>query len=337
MSDINKLAIDVQNELNKLWFNRFPVQPKDKSLIPLTSDNKEKIIKFFVDRFQFVSDLRPKITSFRDETQKDMILMQLLDVTQIKLYKDAEKSGYLKEIEIEIEYLKSKEKEEIVTHDDVTHDDVTHDDVNKEILKLNQKMINKFGEPPETREIIPSLKWLLDVWLFYNDNKPQIKGFDDGLNINISMYVSQRIQHISESINIIYNLSGKEFYEILEKYTKTNEVPNMNRNSDEVICEKSEQLKKDKLLKKFDEIGQQIKENPSMKDDFMNALMNKHKEVNPTKKHCFICGDNEDEIKLIEIPNNKYENKNLCIDCMKLQKKQGTIFSKVKNDKAYIM
>ena len=65
--------------------------------------------------------------------------------------------------------------------------------------------------------------------------------------------------------------------------------------------------------------------------------MEEHKKRSNGKNHCMICGDTEDMLKLIIIPNSKYDNKYLCLDCISNQKQQGCKFSKIKNGKSYIM
>jgi hypothetical protein len=82
------------------------------------------------------------------------------------------------------------------------------DSINKEILKLSKLMVEKFGEPQEG---LPTLKNLLDMYIFYNECKGNysIKNFDDEININMSFYIDERINHIMNSGYALYNIQNK--------------------------------------------------------------------------------------------------------------------------------
>jgi exonuclease III len=100
----------------------------------------------------------------------------------------------------------------------------------------------------------------------------------------------------------------------------------MKENSDEI-----------KLIEMSRNMENEFQNNPSLRNEFQNFMTQKNKENNGNEKHCVICGDNENIVKLIEIPNHEHENKNLCQECYSNQKKMGTKFSNIKNGKSYIM
>jgi len=208
------------------------------------------------------------------------------------------------------------------------------DKLNNWIVKLNNDMVLKFGEPPKERGIMPSLKQLFDSYLFYNENKPEIKDFEDIITINMSMYIGERMQHIVESADIVYAIEPKNFFELLKKYIETSiveDIPKLTKN------EMDKRIQKKEIEKITNDINN-INNNPKSKQTIRNLITNKHNEHNKGKEYCLICGDNNEETSLIMIVNSNESNKNLCIDCMNHQKSVfGVKFSKIKNNKSYMM
>lgn len=213
----------------------------------------------------------------------------------------------------------------------------TDDDFTKlfsnEIEKLNNKMIEKFGEPPKIRGILPDIKRIFDVWIFYQNNRPVIKDNTDRLNMNLFKFIEDAQQHIIEQAYVIYNIDHYKFMEYLFDYMKNNKIPELSKNDVNNMRKREEELQ----LKNVHIMKQMFERDPSAQERFRDYVMSENKKRSNGKKHCAICGDTEDELKLIFITNSDYDNKYLCVDCFNIQKDQGANFSKVKNGKSHIM
>lgn len=98
-----------------------------------------------------------------------------------------------------------------------------------------------------------------------------------------------------------------------------------------------ERAKELELIELTKNMESEFEKNPSLRTEFQKFMTQKNKEMNGNNKHCFICGDSENIVNLIEIPNHNHENKNICDECYSNQKNMGTKFSKIKNGKSYIM
>lgn len=205
-----------------------------------------------------------------------------------------------------------------------------------QILNLYNKMVDKFGEPPE-HGIFPSFQNILDMWLFYKDNSPQIEGFHDHIGIKMSEHIEEKKTNLTEMAFVGYNVNENDFIDMLLKRVSGNDIPRMEKNSHETMNERMEQIKMKKIVAIMDDINEQFLKDPETKEDFKKYITEKHMEKNNGKPHCVICGDNEDEIRLIKIVNHNHSNKNLCQDCMLCQIKQGMKFSKIKNGKSKII
>ena len=103
---------------------------------------------------------------------------------------------------------------------------------NNEIEKLNNKMIEKLGEPPKIRGIYPDIKKIFDVWLFYKDNHPEIKDFTVRLNMNLAMFMGDAQQHVTDQAYVIYNIDYKQFFEYLSDYVENNKIPELSKNDE---------------------------------------------------------------------------------------------------------
>lgn len=205
---------------------------------------------------------------------------------------------------------------------------------NNEIEKLNNKMIEKFGEPPKIRGVYPDIKRIFDVWIFYKNNYPEIKDFTDHLNMNLAMFVGKAQQHIKDQAYVIYNIDHEHFFEYLLNYVENNKIPELSKNDEKKMEERIAELK---LKKMHSEMEQMFERDPSNREDFREYMMSENKKRSNGKNHCVICGDTEDKIKLIIISNLDYDNKHLCADCFNNQKRQGSKFSKIKNGESYMM
>jgi hypothetical protein len=216
----------------------------------------------------------------------------------------------------------------------MTKTSTSTDDINREILKLNKLMIKKLGEPPKERGVAPPLKFLLDAWIFYKDNEPDIKDFNDKLNMNMAMYIGERKKHVEKSANAIYNISEKKFYDILTDYIDTQNVPHIEQNSQKDIEKRSQIID---FVETQKELENHLNENLDEQHNFKKYVENENKIRSGGKNHCFMCGDTEDIIKLVEVINSETSNKNLCVECMECQKDMGTKFSKIKDGKVKII
>lgn len=214
------------------------------------------------------------------------------------------------------------------------HDNDLTRQFNEEIEKLNTKMIEKFGEPPKIRGIYPDIQRIFDVWLFYRDNQPEIEDFTDHLNMNIRMFMGEKMEKIMEQAYVIYNIDDKKFIKYLLDYLDNNKIPELSKNDEEKMEERIQELELKKMHSKMEQMFEQ---DPSKREDFKEYMMSEHKKRSNGKNHCVICGDTEDMIYLIVIPNSAYDNKHLCMECFNNQKQQGTKFSKIKKGKSYIM
>lgn len=212
--------------------------------------------------------------------------------------------------------------------------------LNEEIATMNKYIKERLIDHSEQREgSYPTIKWLMDLYLCFKDYKPEYKDFTYPLKITMITFIGERMEYILESASAVYNLSENQFHEYVNKYIEKNEIPDIKQNSEDIIKKRTQIIENIKLTKKQQESSSSSSSNHNTmtQEQIREFLIKEYKKSNPNKKHCFICGDNEDEIKLIEIPNNEYENKNMCIDCMEIQKKKGAKFSKIKDNKCFFM
>ena len=156
------------------------------------------------------------------------------------------------------------------------------------------------------------------MYIFYNDSKQNytIENFNDEININMTFYIEDKIKHLINSAHVIYNIQEGAFINILMDYLENNFVPEVKKNP-------SSKMKEIDLIKMTQNMTNEFDNDPSLINEFQNFITQKNKELNGDKKHCVICGDNENIVKLIEIPNNPHENKFLCDECYSNQKKDG--------------
>jgi hypothetical protein len=84
-------------------------------------------------------------------------------------------------------------------------------------------------------------------------------------------------------------------------------------------------------------VKQSFDNNPIQRQKFRERLLIRNKIRSKGKSYCTVCGDTEEEIQLILIPNAPNENKHLCIECFNCQKKIGAKFTDIKNNISYLI
>jgi len=97
--------------------------------------------------------------------------------------------------------------------------------LNEQIVALRNKMIKKFGFPPETKGMNPTKEQLFDFYVFYNENKSQIKNTNSNVNneVNIQflLYIDERIKHTTDAAKYHFGLNFKRFHKELRQYLNT--------------------------------------------------------------------------------------------------------------------
>lgn len=214
--------------------------------------------------------------------------------------------------------------------------DTDKNNLENQLFKLYNKMVDRFGEPPE-HGTFPSLQDILDMWLFYKDNSPQIEGFHDDIGMKMSMHIEERKAHLVETAFVVYNVNEHDFGDMLLKHVNENKIPNIEKNSQETMNKRIEQIEMRKMTIMTENMNEKLSKDPSARENFRKFITEQHMKKNNGKPHCALCGDNEDEIRLIKIVNHNHSNKNLCRDCMLCQIKEGIKFSKIKNGESKII
>lgn len=212
--------------------------------------------------------------------------------------------------------------------------------MNEKIQELFARVIENFGPPPDKRGIMPELKWIFDIFLFYRDNKPAItdqdfQSGDPSLNVQMNFYIDERCEHLMDSANVIYGLDHKQFLEMLSSYIKTGQVEHLPQLSPTEMERKSAIIKATKMTNELSEHFEHI---PGDRDLYKKVATDFYRDKAHGKDYCLICGDTSDETTLITIVNSDEENKKLCKDCMNNQRSMyGIKFSKIKQNRSYII
>ena len=206
--------------------------------------------------------------------------------------------------------------------------------INIKIQALIDKMVVKFGPPPE-HGIYPELKWIFDVWNFYNDNCPQIRSFHDEDNIQMAFYVGERRHHMVEQAQIVYGLSAEKFFTMLKIYDETGNIEKIPMFSE---TEMKKQIDLIEAVKHTEEITEYLRDNPHEHEILKETKKKYFEEHSNGEPFCLVCGDTSDQCPLITIVNSDDDNKLICEECMKNQTKLfGLKFSKIKQNRSFIL
>lgn len=120
--------------------------------------------------------------------------------------------------------------------------------IGHEVDILNQKMVAKLGVPKDKGEV-PTLKVLCDAFIFYNENRREVKDPKDILNINMAMLIGDRMERILDTANVLYTLSERKFLEIVHQYVETKKIVELPLNSQEVVAKRAKIIEGMKIAK----------------------------------------------------------------------------------------
>lgn len=220
--------------------------------------------------------------------------------------------------------------------------------IGHEVDLLNQKMVAKMGMPQNKGEV-PTLKVLCDAFIFYNENRREVKDPKDILNINMAMLIGDRMERILDSANVLYSLSERKFLETLKQYIDTKNVIELPLNSREVVEKRAKIIEGMKIAKEtaMAKSREKLRAQPKASSDQGQVTDTKLSNSQsppqtarsiPEKKCCAVCQLPENSVKLIKVANSpETTNKMICLKCMNKQKTEHQIkYTQIKNDKVYL-
>lgn len=232
--------------------------------------------------------------------------------------------------------------------------------IGHEVDLLNKKMIEKLGVP-QNKDAVPTLKVLCDAFIFYNENRREVKDPKDILNFNIAMLIGDRMERILDSANVLFSLSERKFLEIVNHYSSTQQINEPPMNSQEIVAKRAKIIEgmknakdasmakaREKMRDEANRAKQQALQDQSTtvsNDSSVPPAQSMTMKKQPTsvrgipkKKHCNVCRVKDESVKLIKVVNSpNTTNKMICVDCLNNQKIDHQIrYTQIKNDKVYL-
>lgn len=101
--------------------------------------------------------------------------------------------------------------------------------LDKSIDNLFKRAVEKFGSPPAPG-IPPTLEQIFDMYIFYNENNESIRMSNNDIEMQLSSYISDKMNQIIASANYYYKLDPIQFSGQLNAYIESNKNKSIFKN-----------------------------------------------------------------------------------------------------------